>query len=48
MGSEKGVTPKGVHVRNVALPVIKHAYTVYCLDETKTARTAPEAAHSAR
>ena len=28
-GTEKGVTPGGVHVRNVALPVIKHAYNVY-------------------
>jgi len=28
-GSEKGVTPGGVPVRNVALPVIKHAYNVY-------------------
>ena len=28
-GSEKGVTPGGVHVRNVALPVINHAYNVY-------------------
>jgi Icc-related predicted phosphoesterase len=29
-GSEKGFTPGGVHVRNVALPVIGHAYGVYC------------------
>lgn len=28
-GSEKGVTPGGVHVRNVALPVINRAYRVY-------------------
>jgi Icc-related predicted phosphoesterase len=28
-GSEKGVTPGGVHVRNVALPVVKQAYSVY-------------------
>jgi len=28
-GTEKGVTPGGVHVRNVAQPVIKHAYNVY-------------------
>jgi Icc-related predicted phosphoesterase len=28
-GSEKGVTPGGVHVRNVSVPVIKHAYNVY-------------------
>lgn len=31
-GSEKGVTPGGIHVRNVAQPVIKHAYHLYCLD----------------
>jgi Icc-related predicted phosphoesterase len=30
-GSEKGITPGGVHVRNVAQPVIKHAYNLYCL-----------------
>ena len=30
-GSEKGVTPGGVPVRNVALPVLKSAYAVYCL-----------------
>ncbi|MFN2489287.1 MAG: metallophosphoesterase [Actinomycetota bacterium] len=29
-GSEKGVTPGGVRVRNVALPVINHAYNIYC------------------
>ena len=29
-GVEKGMTPGGVHVRNVAQPVIKHAYHVYC------------------
>ena len=28
-GSEKGVTPGGVRVRNVALPVIKHPYNIY-------------------
>jgi Icc-related predicted phosphoesterase len=31
-GTEKGVTPGGIRVRNVALPVIKHAYAVYCLE----------------
>jgi Icc-related predicted phosphoesterase len=34
-GSEKGVTPGGVHVRNVALPVIRHAYSLYCLEAGK-------------
>ncbi|WP_131736084.1 metallophosphoesterase family protein [Actinomadura roseirufa] len=31
-GTEKGLTQGGVHVRNVALPVIQHAYALYCLD----------------
>ena len=30
-GIEKGVTPGGIHVRNVALPVIRHPYNVYSL-----------------
>jgi Icc-related predicted phosphoesterase len=30
-GAEKGVTPGGIPVRNVALPVLKSAYAVYCL-----------------
>ncbi|MFF5260073.1 metallophosphoesterase [Actinomadura viridis] len=32
MGTEKGETPGGVRVRNVALPVIKQAYALYRLD----------------
>jgi Icc-related predicted phosphoesterase len=31
-GTEKGVTPMGIAVRNVAQPVIKHAYNVYTFD----------------
>ncbi|MCT9933464.1 metallophosphoesterase [Planotetraspora sp. A-T 1434] len=31
-GTEKGMTPGGIRVRNVALPVIEHAYVVYCLN----------------
>jgi len=31
-GTEKGLTPGGIHVRNVALPVIRLAYSLYCLD----------------
>ncbi|MEU8248108.1 metallophosphoesterase [Nonomuraea sp. NPDC048916] len=31
-GSEKGLTPGGIRVRNVALPVLGRAYAVYCLD----------------
>ena len=33
-GVEKGVTPGGVPVRNVALPVIRHAFNIYCLDKS--------------
>ena len=32
-GSERGVTPGGIRVRNVAQPVIQHAYRVYDLRE---------------
>jgi Icc-related predicted phosphoesterase len=32
-GSEKGLTPGGIRVRNVALPAIHHAYNVYCLGD---------------
>jgi Icc-related predicted phosphoesterase len=34
-GSEKGVTAGGVHVRNVAQPVIRQAYAVYCLGDDR-------------
>jgi len=30
-GNEKGLTPGGIHVRNVARPVIRHPYKVYPL-----------------
>ncbi len=30
-GTEKGITPGGIHVRNVAQPVIQRAYRIYCL-----------------
>jgi Icc-related predicted phosphoesterase len=32
-GTEKGVTAGGVHVRNVALPVLRQAYAVYCIGD---------------
>ncbi|WP_084516709.1 metallophosphoesterase family protein [Microtetraspora niveoalba] len=32
LGTEKGLTPGGIQVRNVAVPVIGSAYTVYCLN----------------
>ncbi len=31
-GTEKGITPGGIHVRNVSLPVINHAYNVYSIE----------------
>lgn len=34
-GTEKGLTPGGVSVRNVALPVLRRPYAVYCLDSGK-------------
>ncbi|MFE3454354.1 metallophosphoesterase [Nonomuraea sp. NPDC059194] len=33
-GAEKGMTPGGIRVRNVALPVLGRAYGVYCLSES--------------
>ncbi|MDQ3985449.1 MAG: metallophosphoesterase [Actinomycetota bacterium] len=30
-GSERGMTPGGIHVRNVALPVIGRPYNIYCI-----------------
>ncbi len=32
-GREKGGTPAGTHVRNVALPVLRKSYAVYCVGE---------------
>ena len=31
-GTEQGLTPGGVRVRNVAHPVIRAAYAVYCVE----------------
>lgn len=31
-GTEKGLTPGGVRVRNVAQPVLRQAYAVYCVE----------------
>jgi Icc-related predicted phosphoesterase len=42
-GSERGVTPGGIRVRNVAQPVIQHAYRIYDLGEPAV-REAPVAA----
>lgn len=35
-GTEKGVTPGGIHVRNVAQPVIGHAYKIYCVHPARS------------
>jgi Icc-related predicted phosphoesterase len=32
-GSEKGLTPAGIPVRNVAQPVIRHAFNIYTLNK---------------
>lgn len=40
-GREKGVTPGGVPVRNVAQPVIGHAYKVYCVGTDDLSCEAP-------
>ncbi|RAY11490.1 metallophosphoesterase [Actinomadura craniellae] len=46
-GSEKGLTPRGVRVRNVALPVLRRAYAVYCLGDGSAADTRPDAVPAA-
>jgi len=40
-GSERGVTPAGIRVRNVAQPVIRSAYRVYCFPNGDLACDAP-------
>jgi Icc-related predicted phosphoesterase len=42
-GSEKGTTPGGIAVRNVAQPVIRSAYRVYCLNEHGAVECPPPA-----
>ncbi|HEY6330946.1 MAG TPA: metallophosphoesterase [Blastocatellia bacterium] len=39
-GQEKGVTPGGVPVRNVALPVLRRPYAIYTLEKTATPKAA--------
>ena len=34
-GTECGTTPGGIPVRNVALPVLRRAFAVYCLEYSK-------------
>lgn len=37
-GSEKGVTPGGVNVRNVAMPVLRRPYAVYAFERSRDER----------
>ena len=37
LGRERGVTPGGVPVRNVAQPVLRHAYNIYRVDDLSAA-----------
>jgi len=43
-GTERGLTAGGCHVRNVAQPVIGHAYRVFCLRADDGAGADPECA----
>jgi hypothetical protein len=45
-GCERGVTPGGVPVRNVAEPVIAQAYRIYCLGADSELSCAPPVARS--
>lgn len=42
-GTERGVTPAGIRVRNVAQPVIRSAYRVYCFGDGDLACHEPPA-----
>jgi Icc-related predicted phosphoesterase len=46
-GVEIGATPGGVPVRNVAQPVIRHAFNMYCLHELTSAARAAASASAA-
>jgi Icc-related predicted phosphoesterase len=39
LGTERGYTPGGVPVRNVAQPVIRHAYNIYHFESPRGARS---------
>ena len=45
-GTERGVTPAGIRVRNVAQPVIRSAYRVYCFADGDLACDEPPVAHA--
>jgi Icc-related predicted phosphoesterase len=40
-GQEKGVTPGGIPVRNVAFPILRRPYAVYDLERSATSTTKP-------
>lgn len=40
-GVERGETPAGIPVRNVAQPVIRHAFNIYTLEKSKPISTSP-------
>lgn len=42
-GVEKGSTPKGIPVRNVALPVIRNAYNIYYLEKPEVPQQSTQA-----
>lgn len=46
-GSEKGVTPGGIHVRNVAQPLLGQAYKIYSVSPNETAAHETAWAHAA-
>lgn len=46
-GTEKGITPGGVHVRNVAQHVIKQAYAIYSVSPTARTHADPRRALAA-
>jgi Icc-related predicted phosphoesterase len=46
-GAEKGMTPAGIPVRNVAQPVIRSAYRLFCFGDPADAREAESCVHVA-
>ncbi|MCM2323694.1 MAG: metallophosphoesterase [Oligoflexia bacterium] len=46
-GVERGATPGGIPVRNVALTVIRHAYNVYSFDMPRRTQERPRELHAA-
>jgi Icc-related predicted phosphoesterase len=43
-GAEKGLTPRGIPVRNAAMPLLKRPYAIYELGNGAVAAASPEAA----